>query len=150
MNAEVRHDINVLNELIETTLDSADGYGEAAKDANTPAVKNLFTRWSDDRRQVVAELQQRVRDLGGEPEDDGSMLASAHRVFVNIREALNKSDKGVIDEVERGEDFIKSKYERALEDEDLSLEVRQSVIRAYASVKAGHDQARDLKHNFHS
>lgn len=142
------HDIEVLNDLIETTLDSAEGYGEAAKNAESPSIKSLFSQWAADRRQVVSELQGEVRVLGGEPEDDGSVLASAHRVFLNLRDKLSKGDKGVVDEVERGEDYIKARYEEALDDEDLSEPVREAVIRAYGSVKLGHEQARNLKHNF--
>jgi uncharacterized protein (TIGR02284 family) len=65
-----------------------------------------------------------------------------------LRDHLQKGDESVIKEVERGEDFLKAKYEDALEDEELSPEVREAVIRAYGSVKAGHDQASQLKHSF--
>ena len=51
--------------------------------------------------------------------------------------------------MERGEDFIQAKYEEALGDEELSSDVRNAVIRAYSSVKSGHDRARDLKHSLH-
>lgn len=145
---EREYDIKVLNGLIETTLDSADGYSEAAKDAKIPEVKSLFSHWAEERFEVAHQLQDEVRQLGGEPEDEGSVLASTHRVFVKVREGLSRGDKGVIDEVERGEDFIKSKYEKALDDVELSEQVRDCVIRAYGSIKAGHDQARNLKHSF--
>jgi len=71
-----QHDIKVLNTLIETTLDSVDGYTEAAKDAGNPGYKMLFERRAAERRRVVNNLQGTVRSLGGEPEDDGSVLAS--------------------------------------------------------------------------
>ena len=148
MNDANTHDIKVLNELIMTTLDSADGYNEAAKDAENPTFKNLFSQWAQDRREVALDLQAQVRSLGGEPENDGSVLASAHRAFLKVRESLSKGDKSVIEEVERGEDFIKSKYEDALDDDDLSEAVRPVLGRAYDSVIEGHAQARDLKHRY--
>jgi uncharacterized protein (TIGR02284 family) len=143
------HDIKVLNELITTTLDSADGYATAAKDADNPTFKNLFSQWGRERRQVVNELQEQVKLMGGKPSDDGSVLASAHRMFLNIRDSLSKGDKGVVEEVERGEDYIKNKFEEALEDDDLSVSVRPVVDRAYQSVIRGHNQARDLKRSYH-
>jgi uncharacterized protein (TIGR02284 family) len=144
------HDIKILNTLIETTLDSADGYKQAATNAKNPQYKDMFQRWATERRQVVDQLQGEVRSLGGDPEDDGSILAAGHRTFLNLRDKVTGSDDtSVIDEVERGEDFIKAKYEAALEDEELSAEVRQAVIQAYGSVKSGHDQARDLKRSVH-
>jgi len=142
------HDIKVLNSLITTTLDSADGYREAAKDTKNPTFKDLFGRWSSERQQVASELQQEVSALGGKPQDEGSALASAHRIFVNLRDAMSRSDKGVVEEVERGEDYLKSKYEEALDDDDLSEQIRPLISRAYESVVQGHDQARDLKQHY--
>ena len=139
------HDIKVLNSLIETTLDSADGYNEAAKDATNATYRSMFQQRATERRQVVSDLQGHVRTLGGKPEDDGTVLAASHRMFLKLRESLSKGDKGVIDEVERGEDHIKHKFEDALEDAELSASVHDVVVRAYSSVKAGHDEMRDLK-----
>ena len=139
------HDIKILNSLIETTLDSVDGYSEAAKDAANPGHRNLFQQRASERRQVVNELQGQVRVLGGKPEDDGTVLAAGHRVFLKLRDSLTKGDDSVIEEVERGEDHIKAKYEDALEDHELSASVRDVVVRAYSSVKSGHDQMRDMK-----
>lgn len=150
MGQSTQHDIKILNSLIETTLDSADGYGQAAESASNSSYKNLFSQWSTERRKVVSDLQGQVRNLGGAPDTDGSTLAAGHRVFLKVRDSMTKGDESVIDEVERGEDFIKAKYEGALEDEELSAAVRDAVVRAYGSIKTGHDQARDLKHSFKS
>ncbi len=148
MARATEHDIKVLNNLIETTLDSADGYRQAASNAGASQYKSLFAQFADQRRQVVSDLQGQVRVLGGTPDDDGSVLAAAHRKFLDLRDHLTKGDQNVIEEVERGEDYLKAKYEDALEDEELSPEVRDAVVRAYGSVKAGHDEASRLKHSF--
>jgi uncharacterized protein (TIGR02284 family) len=144
------HDIKTLNSLIETTLDSADGYAEAAKDAKSPQLVPLFSERSSERKQVASTLQQCVRSLGGKPDDDGTVLASAHRMFVNLRASLTSNDnKAVVDEVERGEDHLKSKFESAMKDADLSPDTQASITNAYASVRSGHDQMRDIKRAFH-
>jgi uncharacterized protein (TIGR02284 family) len=143
------HDIKVLNSLIETTLDSADGYREAAEKTADSSHKTLFQQWATERRRVVNDLQGQVRVLGGTPDEDGSILAAGHRVFLKLRDSVTKGDDSVVDEVERGEDFIKAKFEEVLEDEELSASVRDVVVRAYSSVKTGHDQARDLKRAVH-
>jgi len=142
------HDIKVLNSLIETTLDSADGYGQAAESAGNTSYKNLFQEWSTERRRVASDLQGQVRTLGGKADDDGSALAAGHRVFLKLRDSVTKGDESVVDEVERGEDFIKAKFEKALEDTELSASARDVVRRAYTSIKSGHDQARNLKQSF--
>lgn len=142
------HDISTLNGLIATTLDSVDGYTEAAKDSENARFTALFTSRASERRQVVTRLQQEVRTLGGNPEDDGTILAGAHRVFLNLKAALTgKDDKAIINEVEAGEDHIKAKFEDAIADRDLMPATRAVVEQCYVSVREGHDQMRDIKHS---
>lgn len=137
--------IKLVNGLVETTIDSADGYAEAAKDADSSRYKELFEKRAQERRSVASELQDEVRRLGGDPKDDGTILAAAHRVFVNLRDSLSKGDEAVINEVESGEDFIKGKYEKALGDTDVDTQTRAVIEKAWTSVKSGHDQMRDIK-----
>ena len=144
---DTHHDIKVLNSLIETTLDSADGYREAAKETENPNYRTLFEQRSFERQQVASDLQGTVRSLGAEPEDDGSILAKAHRAFLDVKHALLRDEQAVVNSVENGEDFIKAKYETALKDEKLSGPTRQTIQSAYDSVRSGHDQMRDLKHS---
>ena len=140
------HDIHTLNGLIATTIDSVHGYREAVKETDKPTYRDLFQSWANERQRLVTDLQATVSSLGGEPEDDGTALGSMHRVFVNLRASMSKGDKVVVDEVERGEDHIKAKYEDALKDDKLSPVTRDAVARAFTSIKQGHDEMRDLKH----
>ncbi|KQV56213.1 MULTISPECIES: PA2169 family four-helix-bundle protein [unclassified Caulobacter] len=138
--------IKLVNGLLKTTIDSADGYAEAAKDAESARYKDLFERRAQERRSVASELEEEVRRLGGDPKDDGTALAAAHRAFLNLKDAVTKGDEAVINEVEAGEDFIKEKYEKALKDTDVDPQTRATIERAWTSVKSGHDQMRDIKH----
>lgn len=141
-------EIQTLNSLIATTLDSVEGYREAAEEIESHRFSPLFTARAQERRLVVSELQTQVRHLGGEPEDDGTILAGAHRVFLDLKAKLTgHDDKAVINEVERGEDHIKAKFEDALADNDLSPATKEVVRAANQSVRAGHDQMSALKHN---
>ena len=141
------HDIHVLNSLIKTTLDSRKGFLDAADDAEATRFKTLFSDFAQDRSDAAAVLQAEVRRLGGNPEDDSSFIAAAHRTFMNLRELFSaRDDKAIIAEVERGEDYIKGKYEEALRDDQLSPSSRSVIERAFQSVRAGHDRASELKH----
>ena len=141
-------DITVLNSLITTTIDSANGFERSAEDADVPQFIDMFREFSQERRQVVGRLQERVRALGGTPNDDGSLKADLHRRWVDLRDAISKGgDREIIEEVERGEDYLKSKYDAALEDSELSSETLLVIREAYQSVRAGHDRASALKHS---
>jgi uncharacterized protein (TIGR02284 family) len=141
------YDIRVLNGLIATTIDSVDGYREAANDVDNDQFRSMFLERADERDDVATRLQEQVRILGGTPEDDGTALAGAHRMFMNLRDAVTgTNDTGLVAEVERGEDHIKAKFDEAMADADLSIETKAIVEDCYTSVREGHDQMRDLKH----
>ena len=143
---ETNHDIRTLNSLIATTIDSIDGYEESAKAVDTGRFAELFRARANERRQVAGQFRGEVTRLGGNPEDDGTLLAGAHRVFLDLKAAVaTRDDEAVIAEVERGEDHIKSKFEEALKDDKLSPETRAAVESAFQSVKTGHDQMSALK-----
>nr|WP_314438054.1 PA2169 family four-helix-bundle protein [uncultured Brevundimonas sp.] len=141
------HDIKVLNGLIETTLDSADGYREAAAETQDTRYRDLFERRSAERARIVDDLSAAVRGLGGDPESSGSILAKAHRAFLDVKHALMRNDDSVVGSINSGESFIADKFDRALEDKAISATTRETVRRAYASVKAEHDQMEALKHS---
>ena len=146
------HDILVLNDLITTTIDSADGFERAAEDAQSGRFSARFREFAAERRRAVAMLQDKVRGFGGTPNDDGSLTAGLHRRWLDLKAAITQNDVGdardraVIQEVERGEDWLKGKYDAALDDIALSKEALDAIGDAYRSVRAGHDTASRLKH----
>ncbi len=140
------HDIDVLNPLIETTLDSMKGFTEAAEDSSGQYTQ-LFQEMAGERSAVASHLQDCVTSLGGDPETHSSFTAAAHRGFMNLKESLmGNDDRAVIEEVERGEDYIKAKFEAALQDGDLMPETRQAIEQGYQSVRKGHDRVSAIKH----
>lgn len=140
--------IAVLNNLIKTTLDSVKGFQDAAKEANAGRFAPLFTQMAAEREQVAHDLQEAVRRLGGTAEDSSSMLGAAHRTVLNLKQMLYSfEEKAIIEEVERGEDYIKSKFELALADGNVPVETRGIIERSFASVRKGHDSVSALKHS---
>jgi len=135
------HDVTILNSLIETTIDSVDGYRHSAGEATNEQFAQIFRTRSEERQQVVARLRERVTELGGTPEKEGGLLAAAHRRFLSLRDAVTGSDdKAVIAEVDRGESYLNGKWEAALADDALSSETKQLLTELYQSVRSGHDQ----------
>jgi uncharacterized protein (TIGR02284 family) len=142
--------VKLLNSLIETTIDSAHGYGEAAKTVKDPQLKSLFAERSRKREEMCRMLQQEVRSFGGEPKTEQSLAGKVHEKFMDLKSAIaGGSAKAIVDEVERGEDVIKDKFEKAMESEDLPVAARPMVSRAFESIRADHDQMSALKHSMH-
>ena len=134
-------EVTLLNSLIETTIDSVDGYRHSAREATNPQFAEIFRQRSEERQKVVERLRERVRALGGTPEEEGGLLAAAHRRFLSLRDAVTGSDdKSVIAEVDRGESYLNAKWEAALRDDGLSGETKSLIEELYRSVRAGHEQ----------
>lgn len=140
-------DVSVLNTLIATLLDSIEGYQKSAEDVENPRFRELFEARARERQQVVTKLQAAVAQAGGKPEDEATTLGGMHRVFVDLKSAVTgRDDVAIVKEVERGEDYLKNKFETALKTADLAPASRAAVDEAWQSVRAGHDQMSQLKH----
>lgn len=140
--------VSVLNELIETSKDGEKGFQKAAEDAHDAELKSVFTEGARRCREGVAELQAEVRALGGSPEKTGSATAALHRGWMSLKEAVSsRDDKAILEECERGEDYAKAQYRKALE-QDLPADVRAIVDRQYQGVLANHDRVRALRDRY--
>lgn len=145
--AEHSEAISTLNTLIATTIDSITGYEDSAQNIDNERFREIFRQRASERQQVVEQLRAEVRRLGGDPEDGGSFLGKAHQRFEDLKAAVTgRDEKSIINEVERGEDYLKEKWQVALQSGDLDGETHDVVERCYRSVKSGHDQMSQLKH----
>lgn len=135
-----------LETLATTLIDSVNGYRDAAQNAEGSRFQEIFRKNADERSAAAEELRAEISRLGGDAPDDGSLLGATHQRFLDLKAAVTgRDDQAIVNEVERGEDYLKAKFETALK-ADLDTETRTIVERAYQSVRQGHDQMRDLKH----
>jgi uncharacterized protein (TIGR02284 family) len=137
--------ISTLNKLIETCKDGQEGFRTAAEGIKNSELKTLFLTYSQQRAQFAAELENEVRRLGGDPEKTGSVAATLHRGWINIKAAVTGNDEGaIISECERGEDAAVSNYLEALAS-DLPADMRSIVERQFGKIKEAHDRIRLLE-----
>jgi uncharacterized protein (TIGR02284 family) len=137
--------ISMLNGLIETCEDGFEGFKQAAEGVKSEDLKRTFTKYSQERAGFVADLQNLVRTLGGDPEDSGSTAGALHRGWINIKSAVTgQDDSAILNECERGEDSAKKEYQEA-QKQDMPDYVRSSVEAQYAAVLAAHDNIRMLR-----
>lgn len=139
--------VKVLNELIETSEDGKKGFAEAADKATDATLKALFSDRARECGRAVDELQQAVKTLGGSPEEGGSIAGAAHRGWVAVKSAVTDSNIAVLEEVERGEDYAKAAYSKAL-DAELPPLARAIVQDQYQGVMRNHDRVRELRNSY--
>jgi uncharacterized protein (TIGR02284 family) len=117
--------INSLNNLLEYLNDSYKGYQESAKDVADSRIANLFRSLSSKRQSMAQTLAEKIKTMGGEPKEGGSVTGAAHRMFVNLKSMLSGEDvDAIIEEVKRGENTAIARYKEILKEilpEDVRL-----------------------------
>ena len=137
--------ISTLNDLIETNKDGQEGFKTAAEGVQNSEIKSAFYEYAQQRSQFAGELQTAVRELGGDPEDSGSISGTIHQGWINIKSAVTgQDDTAILNEAERGEDSAKAAYKSALE-EELPANIRAIVERQSTAVQQAHDKVKAMR-----
>jgi uncharacterized protein (TIGR02284 family) len=139
--------ISTINDLIETLKDGQEGFRQASGAVKDSQLKSLFSEYSLQRSKFAGELQNEAISLGEHnPEDSSSTAGAMHRAWINLKSALTSGDDhAVLAECERGEDSAVAQYKKAMEDEDLSAPIRETISRQFADVKNAHDRIKALR-----
>ena len=144
MAGDTKRAISTLNDLIETCKDGANGFLAAADAVKNPDAKALFTSRVPIIERAAAELQAEVRRLGGDPETTGSVAATVHRGWINLKSAVTgKDDAAIVTECLRGEELAVKNYEDALAT-GLPAESRAIVERHLRGTVQNLEQVRTL------
>ncbi len=136
--------LDALQELIQVNIDSRDGFRHAASEIQEIAVANMFTQMADERDHQAQELKSLMTLNGEKAPQEGSFAAAAHRTWMDLRTALGGGLQMVLDEAERGEDYIKGKYEAAMKSH-AGTAISDVLHRQFAAVKSAHDRVRDMR-----
>jgi uncharacterized protein (TIGR02284 family) len=137
-----------LHALVRIGRDAERGYLAAADLVADPELIQLFADKAVQRARFVAELQDRIRTLRGDPsrDDKGSAAGDLHQVWMGLRGLTENAEAhAVLSEVERGEDVAVQAYRDALAERELDKQTREIIQRQYEFVQAAHDRVRQLR-----
>jgi uncharacterized protein (TIGR02284 family) len=142
----ITNDVDLLKSLTTTLIDSVNGYRDAAANAQAGSLRDLFLESAVERQLAVEKLQRTIADLGGEVDDDPSLIGQAHQRWLDLRAALDGGDEdAILAEVERGESYLQQKFQESVDDSSVQGEARRAIEQAYESVCARYDQVRSLQ-----
>lgn len=141
--------VDILNAMIAVSLDGAGTLAKGADIVKDPRVKSLLTELAAERDKVVMRLKEEVRGLGGVPEDRGTVVGSAHRLYTEVKNALAPDDRhGVIEEIQRSEERVREKFQELLQqDKALPPAVREMAELQFEQVRRSCNKVQQLDAN---
>ncbi len=137
--------ITHLNDLARVCVDGIHGYRTAATDIKNSELATVFEGYAAQRAKFLQQLEGEVKRLGGVPNESGSLSASVHRGWMNLKAAVTGSSaEAIVAACETGEDSATAAFERVV-DTILPGEVRSLVEHQWEQIKEAHSHMKRLK-----
>ena len=139
-------DIDVLNDVTKTLIDSCMGYEKVCEIADDHRYAKEFQARAKKRTGLVADFQAQVRAFGGRPETDGGPAGAAHRALTEFAALFRDDEKAALRSVDDGEEHLIGRIENKLSEDGLDPATRGLLSRALADAREGErfaDQAVD-------
>ncbi|ARR54262.1 hypothetical protein HY78_12910 [Rhizorhabdus wittichii DC-6] len=121
--------------LLETLADSLTGFDHVAEQAHRFDFYSYCEHYAVQRGQLARTFKGVMKQRGSKLPIHGTVLGSAHRLYLDIRGALDSGVVAVLEELLRGETFLASRADATLEHEGLPDDIYEIVrlIRANTS-----------------
>jgi len=135
--ARHRDDIAALNHISGILIDAGRVYSRAARMTQEPDALGRIERTMGERAVLLGAFQQRVRDLRGEPQTEGSMRGVAHKAFLDVRALFDQDLKAALTELERAEKYLREEVRKAMRRDELDSETRAFLGVALDQIVSG-------------
>lgn len=107
---------DTIKKLHTRVIDSRDGYKSSRERLEGNATYGgFFDQMISQRDEFAGEIRRQLGAEGTELDDDGSILAAAHRTWQGLRDKVTGDDSGVYAEIVNGEEDLKAVYDEAIE-----------------------------------
>jgi uncharacterized protein (TIGR02284 family) len=128
----------VTKDVLETLEDGKDGYTKGAEKLSDLGDTTMITKFRDlagQRTRFADELQTMAKAYGDDPDRSGSVVATLHRGWMSLKDALSKdSVEAIVTTAQQGDDHAITEYEKALK-EDISGGLRTVLERQLAEIR---------------
>lgn len=126
MNTNIQnreHDIQQLNSFLRSELSSVETYGQCLDKVEDTMLSARLADLQESHRRRADLLAQKVRELGGEPEQSSGVWGGIAKAVTGGAKLLG--DKATLASLEQGEDRGRDEYRNNLN--ELSPQCRQFV-----------------------
>lgn len=136
----------VLNDLIRINNDRVTGYSKAAAQAKENDLQSLFSQLAQQSRQFATELRSLLTFSDKDVTDETTAAGKIYRAWMDVKATFGgDSRKGVLASCEFGEDAAQKAYKEALEEDDLSPDIRAIIASQKATLLEAHDRIKMMR-----
>ncbi len=82
-------EIKILNSLIQQCEDAREFYEEACETTDNHEMRTLYSRMKEARAPIIADLSTRVKALGGDVEDEESVMGEIRASWGKLKATLS-------------------------------------------------------------
>ncbi len=134
-----------LTRLAQACRDGEQGYRTAAEVVHDDDdTRVMFEQLAQQRADMANELGEIARSLGGEREDQPTLMSNVFTGWVKLHAALSTDDtQAALDELDRSENWVQREFEDVL-DSGLEGELRPLVERHFIRVREARDRIHTL------
>ena len=137
--------VTVLNDLLTVVHDSLNGYRTVEEALEDSRYRALFEEYAQQREQMGIELANLVVRYGGTPQENGTVGAALHRVWMNIKAASTQGDEAILNECDVSEEATLKSYQDVVAHPHLPEEVREVIRNQMSLVRLAHERVHALK-----
>ena len=135
-----------LRDLIRINNDRVTGYSKAATQTDEQELQSLFSQLAQQSRQFANELRNLIHDDEKDVTDETTAAGKIYRTWMDVKATFGGDDrKGVLASCEFGEDAAQRAYRDALDDDDLSPDVRATIESQKDVLRQAHDQIKMMR-----
>ncbi|TDO21438.1 PA2169 family four-helix-bundle protein [Pedobacter duraquae] len=137
-----------LNDLVQINNDRIEGYTKAIEElkAEDGDLKALFVKMIGESHKLKLALATEVEVLGQDVAEGTTNSGKIYRAWMDVKAVFTGHDrKTVLNNCEAGEDAAQKAYKSALEEDDLSANLRELITEQKAQLRASHDEIKALR-----
>ncbi len=135
----------VIKKLIEVLHDSRKGFEQIGQKIQDSQVRSFFVHEGQTRQRFADELETALSGKDVPNQDEGTVAGSVHRAWGNLKAKFGADEHTLLETAEQGEDTAKRAYKVALEDTNLSPQLRSLLERQQAHVLSSHDTVKAMR-----
>lgn len=143
-----KQDNKEICKVIDINKDAVDFYSDAQSKAKDGTVKDIFQKFEKLHNDVVVNLQNYVRQNGGEPEAENTMAGQIGQFWGDMKAKIsNDVDETLISSLEEAEDRCIHAIKDAADNKNLSPEARMALKEEQALLQQTHNYMKIMKDN---